>query len=130
MPKLNRNLSRPVRLLPLTVITASLLLVAKVFAVATAVGGFSAASIPIAEARAEAARPEAAAEARPPLELAPAGAGNTGEQHQTARQPAGAAGTGGGCDASADPAGNRHPGAPRVTPEGPRRPRTGPGSPK
>ena len=89
MRKLTRNLSRPVRLLPVTVIAASLLLAAKVFALATALGGFSAAAIPIAEARAEGARPEADVEAHPPLELAPAGAGNTGAQHETDRQPGG-----------------------------------------
>jgi flagellar motility protein MotE (MotC chaperone) len=64
-------LPRPVRLLPVTLIAASLLLAAKVFEVASALEGFSTAGIPIAEARAEGARPETRVNARRAPEFAP-----------------------------------------------------------
>jgi flagellar motility protein MotE (MotC chaperone) len=84
-----RRLSRPVRLLPVTLIAASLLLAAKVFDVASALGGFSTAAIPIAEARAEGARPETNAAARHASELAPAVASTTPAHREPDRQPDG-----------------------------------------
>jgi flagellar motility protein MotE (MotC chaperone) len=53
-----RSLPHPVRLLPVILIAASLLLAAKVFELANVLEGLSTAAIPIAEARAEGARPE------------------------------------------------------------------------
>jgi flagellar motility protein MotE (MotC chaperone) len=82
-----RRLSRPVRLLPVTLIAASLLLAAKVFDVASALGGFSTAAVPIAEARAESARPETNVSAHGAL--APAVASTTPAHREPDRQPDG-----------------------------------------
>jgi flagellar motility protein MotE (MotC chaperone) len=85
-----RSLPHPVRLLPVTVIAASLLLAAKVFEVASAVEGFSTVSIPIAEARAaEGARPETNVDAHRAPELAPAVAGTTPHHGEPDRHPSG-----------------------------------------
>jgi flagellar motility protein MotE (MotC chaperone) len=80
------NPSRSVRLLPLTLIAASLLLATKMFQVASALGGFSSAAMPIAEARAEAARPETNVGAPRAPELAPtAAAGNSSVHRESDR---------------------------------------------
>jgi flagellar motility protein MotE (MotC chaperone) len=82
-----RRLSRPVHLLPVMLIAASLLLAAKVFDVASALGGFSTAAVPIAEARAESARPETNVSAHGAP--APAVASMTSAHREADRQPAG-----------------------------------------
>jgi flagellar motility protein MotE (MotC chaperone) len=72
MDRLMRMLARSVRLLPLTLIVAGLLLVVKIVNVASAVGNFSTA-MPIAEARAEGTRLPPAAPALSPSQPASAG---------------------------------------------------------
>jgi flagellar motility protein MotE (MotC chaperone) len=84
-----RGLPHPVRLLPLTLIVAGLLLVAKVVEVASALG-FSTA-IPITEARAEATRPSPPAPAhaapQPASPASGAGAGHADASRPTRNRP-------------------------------------------
>jgi flagellar motility protein MotE (MotC chaperone) len=86
MGRLMRILPHSVRVLPLTLIVAGLLLVVKVVEVASVLGDFPTAAMPIAEARAEGTRPPPAAPALSPSQ--PPSVGPTeGATHADAAPP-------------------------------------------
>ena len=83
-----RRLPHPARLLPLTLIIGALLLVMKLHDVASTLGYFSSASMPIAQARAEATRPQPAVPAHPspaPVAAGPANGGGDADSGGPAR---------------------------------------------
>src|SRR5512134_2417625 len=72
-----RSLPHPARLLPPTLIIGALLLAIKLHDVASTLGDFSSAAMPIAQARAEATRPQPAVAAHPLPAPVAAGPANT-----------------------------------------------------
>ena len=83
-----RRLPHPARLLPLTLIVGALLLVIKLHDVASTLGDFSSTAMPIAQARAEATRPQPAVATHPssaPVAAGPANGGGDADSGGPAR---------------------------------------------